>query len=199
MAEAKLNQGMLSTAAGYIRVYNFDGETYEYLSFSDEYLLPGVGIPANSCTDSPGEGRQDYVICRTADLSAWEYRADHRGETVYSLETGRAIKISTPGDYPAGTTTQAPSTPFDRWHNNQWVTDAQAQHAAETDAAEQQKSVLLAQAQETISLWQTELQLGEIGESDKDCLKSWVSYIKQLQAIATSTAPDITWPNPPRC
>ncbi|ECB1461905.1 tail fiber assembly protein, partial [Salmonella enterica subsp. enterica serovar Poona] len=38
MAKAELNQDMIATVAGEITVYNYDGETREYLSSSVEYL-----------------------------------------------------------------------------------------------------------------------------------------------------------------
>lgn len=45
----------------------------------------------------PRERRAGYAICRTADLTAWEYVPDHRGETVYNTETREAAEITTPG------------------------------------------------------------------------------------------------------
>jgi hypothetical protein len=48
----------------------------------------------------PGESKQGFAVCRTADFTAWEYVADHRGETVYSTETGDPEIVSLPGDYP---------------------------------------------------------------------------------------------------
>jgi len=197
MSEAKLNSDFIATAAGDITVFNYDGETYEYLSSSVEYLPVGVGIPANSCTDAPGKSKKGYAICRTADFSAWEYIAEHRGETVYSTETGDAMMISVPGDYPKGTTTQAPSTPYDKWNGSKWVTDAEAQRSADVEAADQQKAALLSEAQTTIGLWQTELQLGVISDEDKASLIDWMKYIKAVQAVDTSKAPDITWPDKP--
>ena len=58
MSEAKLNGDFIATVAGDITVFNYDGETREYLSSSVEYLAVGVGIPANSCTDAPGKGKE---------------------------------------------------------------------------------------------------------------------------------------------
>ncbi|WP_316376011.1 tail fiber assembly protein [Enterobacter kobei] len=197
MTQAKLNSEFVATVAGDITVYNYDGETREYLSTSVEYLAVGVGLPANSCTDAPGESKDNFVICRTADFTAWEYVADHRGETVYSTETGDAMMVSLPGDYPEGTTPLAPSTPYDTWNGSEWVTDTEAQHAADVGAAEQQKAALLLEAQATISLWQTELQLGIISDEDKASLIAWMNYIKAVQAVDTSKAPDVTWPDKP--
>ncbi|EHN8828066.1 tail fiber assembly protein [Enterobacter bugandensis] len=197
MAKAKLNSELIATVAGDIIVFNYDGETREYLSTSVEYLAVGVGLPANSCTDEPGKSKEDFTICRTADFTAWEYVADHRGETVYSTETGESVIVSLPGDYPEGTTTLAPSTPYDTWDGSEWVTDNEAQHKADVEAAEQQKAALLAEAQTKISLWQTELQLGIISDEDKASLIAWMNYIKAVQAVDTSKAPEITWPVKP--
>ncbi|MFR3778059.1 MAG: tail fiber assembly protein [Enterobacter sp.] len=197
MVKAKMNGEQIATSAGDVTVFNYDGETREYLSSSVEYLPEGVGIPANSCMDAPGESKKGFAICRTADFTTWEYVADHRGETVYSTETGESVIVSLPGDYPEGTTTLAPATPYDRWNGSEWVTDTEAQHAADVEAAEQQKAALLLEAQATISLWQTELQLGIISDEDKASLIAWMNYIKAVQAVDTSKAPDITWPDKP--
>lgn len=197
MTQAKLNSELIATVVGDITVFNYDGETREYLSKSVEYLAVGVGLPANSCTDAPGEAKTGSAICRTADFTAWEYIADHRGETVYSTETGEEVSITAPGDYPENTTTLAPATPYDTWNGSEWVTDTEAQHAADVEAAEQQKTALLSEAQATISLWQTELQLGIISDEDKASLIAWMNYIKVVQAVDTSKAPDITWPDKP--
>ncbi|HCA4557939.1 TPA: tail fiber assembly protein [Escherichia coli] len=194
MDKAKLSSDLIATVAGDITVFNYDAETREYLSSSVEYLAVGVGIPANSCTDAPGESKEGFAIRRTEDFTAWEYVADHRGETVYSTETGEAVIISAPVDYPEGTTTLEPSTPYDTWNGNEWVTDTEAQHAADVEAAEQQKAALLAEAQTTISLWQTELQLDIISDEDKASLISWLTYIKQLKGVDTTMAPYISWP-----
>lgn len=197
MTQAKLNSDLIATVAGDITVFNYDGETREYISSSVEYLAEGVGIPANSCIDAPGESKEGFAICRDSILTSWEYITDHRGEAVYNVETGEEVLVSTLGDYPANTTIQAPSTPYDTWNGSKWVTDIKAQHTADVEAAEQQKSVLLVQAQATISLWQTELQLGVISDEDKASLIAWVNYIKAVQAVDTSKAPDINWPIPP--
>ncbi|MCX3187239.1 tail fiber assembly protein [Escherichia coli] len=63
--------------------------------------------------------------------------------------------------------------------------------------ADLKKSSLLDEARSTISLWQTELQLGIISDEDKTSLIAWMNYIKAVQAVDTSKVPDITWPTPP--
>ncbi|WP_338103637.1 tail fiber assembly protein [Mixta mediterraneensis] len=65
------------------------------------------------------------------------------------------------------------------------------------EAAEQQKASLLAEAQTIISFWQMELQLGIISDEDRASLISWMRYIRAVQAVDTSKAPDIEWTEKP--
>ncbi len=193
MSDAILDKNNIATQAGNITVYNYDSSTREYISSSVEYLAVGVGIPANSAVDEPPAKKEGKAICRNAAGAGWVYVAEHRGETVYSTENGESIEVTAPGDYPEGTTTTAPATPYDEWDGEKWVTDADAQHADDVASAERRKAALLAEAQNTISIWQTELQLGIISDNDKASLISWLSYIKELQAVDTDMAPDINW------
>ncbi|MGA6694405.1 tail fiber assembly protein, partial [Escherichia coli] len=87
MNKAVLNSELIAIKAGDIIIYNYDGETREYISTSTEYLAVGVGIPACSCLDAPGTHKAGYAICRSVDLNSWEYVPDHRGEVVYSDPT----------------------------------------------------------------------------------------------------------------
>ncbi|MGF2882327.1 tail fiber assembly protein [Enterobacter roggenkampii] len=197
MAKATLNKNGITTKAGDMVVYNYDGDSREYLASSVEFLPVGVGIPANSCTDAPVDAKEGFAVCRAASLDVWGYVADHRGETVYDTETGQPVNITAPGDYAPGVTTFAPSTPYDRWNGSEWVTDKDAQKNGQVKEAEQKKSALLNKAQSTISLWQTELQLGIISDDDMASLIAWMKYIQSMNAIDTSAAPDIEWPERP--
>lgn len=197
MARATVNKNGIATKAGDITVYNYDGETREYLASSVEFLAVGVGIPANACTDAPVDTKDGYAVCRTVSLDGWGYVTDHRGETVYDTETGQPVEIAELGDYPESVTTIKPLTPYDHWNGSEWVTDESAQKGGQVQEAKQQKSALLAEAQSTISLWQTELQLGIISDEDKASLIAWMKYIQALKAVDTSTAPDIEWPVKP--
>ncbi|MDL4913218.1 MAG: tail fiber assembly protein [Enterobacterales bacterium endosymbiont of Blomia tropicalis] len=197
MAKAELDKNLIAIVAGDITVFNYDGETREYLSSTVEYLAVGVGLPANSCTDAPGESKEGFAICRTADLIAWEYLADHRGETVYSTKTGERVTISQPGDYPKDTTTQAPATPYDKWSGSEWVPDVKAQHAADVAEAERQKNALLTSATAIIAPMADAQAGGYIDDADVPRLAEWQRYRYKLTKVDTSTAPDITLPPKP--
>ncbi|EQA9490457.1 tail fiber assembly protein [Enterobacter hormaechei] len=197
MTKAELNQDMIATVAGEITVYNFDGETREYLSSTVEYLAVGVGIPANSCIDAPGENNGGFAICRTADLSSWEYITDHRGQTVYSTETRQQVEVTALGSYPEGTTPNAPTSPYDKWNGEKWVTDSAAKHEGDISDAEQHRQMLLAHVDELSSDWRVELMLGDISEENKKKLSSWMAYKTAVKAVDVTTAPDINWPAQP--
>lgn len=194
MAKAAFDKDGIALKPGDVTVYNFDSMSREFLSSSVEFLAAGVGIPANSCITEPPGAKAGFTVCRAASGDKWEYVADHRGETVYMKESGSAILISKPGDYPDDVTLLAPSTPYDRWSGSGWETDRVAEKSAQTLDAVAEKSRLLTEARAAISLWQTELQLGIIGEEDKPRLIAWVQYIRELQDVEPSSVPDIQWP-----
>lgn len=194
---AKLNSENIAIMAGEITVFNYDGETGEYLSSSVEYLAEGVGIPALSCIDAPEESKEGFTICRTSDLSAWEYLADHRGKTVYSTKSGEKVTISLPGDYPKDTTTQAPGTPYDKWNGSEWITDAKAKHSADVVKAEQQKTALLAEASAIIAPLVDAQAGGYIDDADIPRLTEWQRYRYKLTKVDTDTAPNLNLPPKP--
>ncbi|EKM0480100.1 tail fiber assembly protein [Escherichia coli] len=196
--EITLDENVFATEAGFITVYNYNGETREYISSSLEFLPFGVGIPAHSCLDAPGSNKAGYAICRTVDLNSWEYVPDHRGEIVYSTKTGESKEITAPGDYPENTTTIAPLTPYDKWDGEKWVTDTEAQHSAAVGAAEIQRQSLVDAAMASISLIQLKLQAGrKLTQAETTRLNAVLDYIDAVTATDTSTAPDVIWPVPP--
>ncbi|MGP3591548.1 tail fiber assembly protein [Vagococcus sp. WN89Y] len=197
MTKAILNTNLLATEAGDIVVYNFAASTREFLSRTVEYLAAGVGIPANACTDAPPAEKAGFVMCRNSDNSGWQPVADHRNETVYDTASGLPMHITAPGDYPPNTTREKPASEFDTWDGSGWVLDDLAQKSAQHAAAENEKAQRLREAKEHINLWQTQLQLGMLSDSDKKSLIDWMNYIQALQAIDPANAPDLAWPAQP--
>ncbi|MGL5798684.1 MAG: tail fiber assembly protein [Plesiomonas sp.] len=65
------------------------------------------------------------------------------------------------------------------------------------NAAIDEKQLRIIQAQQTIRNWETKLQLGRITADEKRKLNLWLDYIDAVNAVDTSTAPDILWPMPP--
>lgn len=197
MSQAQLDRELIAIVAGDITVFNYDGETREYLSSSVEFLPVGVGIPANSCVDAPDTLKEGFTICRTEDGKAWTVIVDHRGETVYSTATGEKVVITVPGDYPEDTTTQTPATPYDKWNGSLWVTDLKALHAADVMAAEQTKTALLSEATAIIAPLADAQAGGYIEDADVPRLTEWQRYRYKLTKVDTSIAPDVTFPPKP--
>ncbi|WP_407223666.1 tail fiber assembly protein [Enterobacter roggenkampii] len=196
MQTAVLENGF-AVEAGEIVVFNYDSQTRAYLSQSTEYLPVGVSIPANACTDKPLKAKSGYVVCRNSKLTGWEYLADHRGETVWNTKTGEPLQITAPGDYPADTTLYEPTTPYDKWNGERWVTDEVAQKDAEVAVANATKAAFMKSASEQIAPLQDAVDLDMATDDEKARLDAWRKYRVLLTRVDTSSAPAITWPEVP--
>lgn len=197
MTQAILNESNIATTAGNITVFNYDPTTGEYLSSASEYLAKGVGIPADSCTDEPYKNKKGFAVCRTANFTAWEYIADHRGTKVYDIITAQASEIRELGDLPEGVTTVAPEVEFPKWDGKKWVTNTQAKKESNIAAAEAQKHSLIAEVHTETEMFRVKLALGRIKDDEKALLNAWLDYLDELEAVDVSTAPDIIWPVKP--
>lgn len=107
-----------------------------------EYLGPGSAdpdpledgawlIPAHAYPDAPPATTAGQAVRRSADGSAWELVADHRG-TVYDTSTGTAVQHTELGELPAGLTVEPPPNGPCRWGGQAWVVDLAAIHKAKT-------------------------------------------------------------------
>lgn len=63
--------------------------------------------------------------------------------------------------------------------------------------AECQRVTLLNEAKDITGDWRTELELGIISAEDKASLVKWISYMKAIKEIDTSSTLNIAWPNKP--
>ena len=194
MTKAELNSELIATVAGYITVYNYDGETREYLSTSVEFLAVGVGIPANSCVDAPVAEKDGFAVCRTVSLDGWEYVTDHRKETVFDKQNGQPVELTALGNYPDSVTTIAPSTPYDRWNGSAWVTDMDAKNDASRDAAEQIKKTLRSIADTEIAWLQDAVDAGIATAEETAALSEWKKYRVLLMRVDSAKP---VWPKPP--
>lgn len=196
MQSAVLENG-LAIVAGDIVVFNYDGSTREFLAQSTEYLPVGVSIPANACTDEPLAAKTGFVVCRKLKGNGWEYQPDHRGETVWNIRTGEAQQITVPGDYPPDTTIYPPSTPYDKWNGERWVTDEAEKAAADIAEATATKAALIKSAAAKIEPLQDAVDLDMATDEEKSRYDAWRKYRVLLTRVDTSLAPDINWPEPP--
>lgn len=96
----------LATSAGEVRCFYYSQDTGEYTGWSDEYINIGLSMPARSTDIDPGNDVPGFAY--VYENGGWVIKEDHRGETVYILATGEAVKIINIGPYPEGTSTSLP-------------------------------------------------------------------------------------------
>lgn len=187
----------LAIEAGEIRCFYYDSLTLEYTGWSDEFIHIGVSMPGNSTDNDPGEEvTGEVAVFRNG---AWVRKVDLRGEVVYSTADGIASTVDYIGDIKDGFTTLTPATPYDKWDGSQWVTDASSQHAADVASAEAEKLQRIdrVNAYMNSKQWPGKAAMGRLNDSEKAKYNTWLDYLDALEAVDTSSAPDISWPTPP--
>ncbi|HBL6944015.1 TPA: tail fiber assembly protein [Morganella morganii] len=66
------------------------------------------------------------------------------------------------------------------------------------EQAETQKQYLIAEVHAETQMLQTKLALKRIKPDELELLNAWLDYLDLLEAVDTSTAPDIDWPQKPQ-
>lgn len=183
----------LAIEAGEIRCFYYDSLTLEYTGWSDEFINIGVSMPDNSTDIHPGDEIADKVAVFSQD--GWQQQEDHRGQTVWSTNDGRASIIDYIGEIKSDFTTMPPSTPFDEWDGMQWVTDTEAQRESAIMQAENERQRLLKHADAVMLDWRTELMLGEISDANRAKLSAWLAYKNEVKSVDVTTDPEhVSWP-----
>lgn len=196
---AILGNNGLATKAGWLIIYHEEPYSREFIGARPEYLMEGVGLPANSYPDAPElPDSDDMAICRSEDKSCWQIVPDYRGKIVYNTQTLAQYEITSLGELPESLTFKQPVTDFDKWDGKQWVTDKYAIKDSQIKQAEQQRVALLRQANETITLLQHAVDIKLASEKEKLLLLDWKKYLVLLSHVDISSAPDnINWPKKP--
>ncbi len=65
--------------------------------------------------------------------------------------------------------------------------------------AESEKQSRIAQANDYMNgkQWPGKAAMGRLSDAEKSQYNAWLDYLDALEAIDTSSAPDINWPSPP--
>ncbi|RAX08197.1 phage tail protein [Photorhabdus bodei] len=188
----------LATKAGWLIIYHAEPYSREFIGARPEYLMEGVGLPANSYPDAPElPDSDDMAICRSEDKSCWQIVPDHRGKIVYNTQTLEQYEITSLGELPESLTFKQPVTDFDKWDGKQWVTDKYIIKDSQIKYAEKQQVALLRQANETVTLLQHGVDTELASEKEKLLLIDWKKYLVLLSRVDISSAPDISWPEQP--
>ncbi|MEI7195167.1 tail fiber assembly protein [Pectobacterium versatile] len=193
---AELNEHGLAINTGWITVYHVNPTTREYQSASYEYVMQGVGLPADSYADEPQLPPVGQALRRSADGKAWEQVPDHRGQTVYSTETRQAQTVTQFGELPENMTFLAPATEFDQWNGTTWVTSLEAQQLATTKSLQQELAARRATANTRIAELNYAVDLAIATDEEQERLTQWKIYLVTLNRIDL-TAASVMWPEAP--
>lgn len=187
----------LAIQPGEMRCFYYDGVTGEYTGWSDEFINIGVSMPGNSTHADPGDDVVGLVAVFSNDV--WERKVDYRGNPVYSTQDGAASVVDYIGEIKEGFTTIAPWTKYDKWDGEKWVTDSEAQHVADAATAEAEKQSRIDQANDYMNSkqWPGKAAMGRLKDTEKEQYNLWLDYLDALEAVDTSSAPDINWPLAP--
>lgn len=194
---AELNERGLAINSGWITVYHVNPATQEYQSASYEYVMQGVGLPADSYADEPELPPVGQALRRSADGQSWEQVPDYRGQTVYHTDTRQAQIVTLFGELPEGVTLLAPATEFDAWNGKKWVIDKAAQAAAALKFAQQELATRKTAATSRINELTYAIDLDIATDAEKAALTAWQKYAVLLSRIDASAA-KIDWPEAPQ-
>ncbi|MEI7309823.1 tail fiber assembly protein [Pectobacterium carotovorum] len=193
---AELNEHGLAINTGWITVYHVNPTTREYQSASYEYVMQGVGLPADSYADEPQLPPVGQALRRSADGKAWEQVPDHRGQAVYSTETRQAQTVTQFGELPENMTFLAPATEFDQWNGTTWVTSLEAQQLATTKSLQQELAARRATANTQIAELNYAMDLAIATDEEQERLTQWKIYLVTLNRLDLTAAP-VVWPVAP--
>lgn len=185
----------LATTPGNINVYYFAKDTGEYVGCSSEYIPLGVSLPGSSTPKEPGAISPGYAWVFVND--EWMSIEDHRGELVYEKVSGKECSVNYLGPIKEDFTAIKPSTKFDKYDGDKWVTDIDDQYAAEVEAAIKERVQKRSYADSEIIWLQDAVDSGEATEDESLLLAAWKSYRIQLMRVDINAAPNEIWPELP--
>lgn len=175
--------------------YYFNHEHPLHPFTGSDYANKDSFAPANALRVKP-EAQPEFWPCEQD--GAWVLVPDHRGTKVYDTRTAQESEIKDLGELPDGVTTVAPGVLFPKWNGKKWVTDKAAKKESDIAAAEAQKQYLIAEVNAETQILQTKLALKRIKADELELLNAWLDYLDLLEAVDTSPAPDIDWPQKPQ-
>lgn len=120
-------------------------------------------------------------------------QADNRSWSTTPVSfDGQTYPVIVPDDFTGGAMTHNRFT-------DEWVPDPAyvRTHADDVYDAEATRNQLKAEADDIMSGWVLDLNLGLISDEDKQKLIAWRLYVKALDALELDAAPDIEWPPKP--
>lgn len=78
-----------------------------------------------------------------------------------------------------------------------WIDSPPLTSAELVEQAAEKKRYLIAEVESETAMLRAKLALGRINKDETASLNAWLDYLDKLDAVDTSTAPDINWPQQP--
>lgn len=175
--------------------YYFNHEHPLHPFTGSDYANKDSFAPSNALRIAPEE---KPGFCPCEQDGGWIHIPDHRGTKIYDTATAQESEITELGELPDGVTTVAPDVEFPKWNGKKWVADKAAKKESDVTAAESQKQYLIAEVNTETQILQTKLALKRIKPDELELLNAWLDYLDLLEAVDTSLAPDIGWPQKPQ-
>ena len=122
--------------------YPIDKKTLEIMSPVKAQFRGGIyHIPKNSLEIEPLPSKEGFAVVATFDengiVNGTEYKEDNRGLKVYSTKNLSCENVSYLGPIKDEFTKLAPSSQFDKWNGEKWVTDFEAKYQHEYSLVDQ--------------------------------------------------------------
>ncbi|MFQ2620512.1 tail fiber assembly protein [Aeromonas caviae] len=189
------NDGWAATD-GWAHAHCVDQQTGELRMSHDVWVSRGCGLPACAHLDDPMDAVPGQAIVRRND--AWALVDDHRGQTAYHRQTRQSVAITELGPLPPELTLLAPSSPFDRWDedNGIWTHDAAAEQDWQRQQAEAQRNALMAEANQQIAILADAVELGMAPAEEQTAYTAWRQYRVLLSRLDLTQQP-VEWPPKP--
>ncbi|KFF79584.1 hypothetical protein IY40_07500 [Serratia marcescens] len=181
--------------SGVVSAYVCSPDTRELIGQLQVNVQAHCGLPANSYIDEPLKEKNGCAIIRLP--SGWGYVADFRGKIAYEKETGSEFVIEELGELNDIYTFKTPTTKFDEWDGNDWVTNDSLAKENAINTARENKEELSINAESKITMLSRAVKLGIATDNEKEKLNQWEAYSVYLSRVEVSNAPDIDWPSIP--
>lgn len=178
-----------------ITIYNLRADTNEFIGAGEAYIPAHTGLPAHCTEIEPQETPAGFVSVFNSQSQEWSLVEDHRGKTVYDIQTGQAIEINQLGSLPDNVVSVAPDGIYVKWDGKAWLHDAETEKMALASHARQQKDSLLELSASKIAPLQDAVDLDIATEDEATLLLSWKKYRVLINRINPDDAPDINWPD----
>lgn len=122
-----------------VTVHNYDFENNEYISSTQEHVVAGSGIPANSTFVKTLDQKDGFTQIFDEEKQEWQYVEDHRYDDAYNIKTKQKDEIKYLGELKDEHTLLAPPSHNHEFINGEWIITEEKK--AELDREEKEREI----------------------------------------------------------